>query len=223
MELFGSGEGMEDASQSLIYWFETLAAIINRLKRPEKGKLEKLFDLWKNEKIPTEEVTNTLTKIFNNILKLAISDKSRATEDLTLGGFIKENYNKLLGQKIVLRAKYRPLLILEFHESDDAGIQVVQVDRKDARKKPVIDTDLEFERRVLIGEEIDPLISMINPQEVGNFSIMRSVRYWTDILADFSKFIFVITISFLHRDYLNTDLNELIYKELLNSLEKFNI
>jgi hypothetical protein len=223
MELFGSNEGMEDASQSLIYWFETLAAIINRLKRPEKGRLEKWFDLWKNEKIPTEEITTTLTKILNDILKLAISDKSRATEDLTLGGFIKENYNQLLGQKIVLRAKYRPLFILEFHEIDAAGIQVVQVDRKEARKKPVIDTDLEFERRVLIGEEIDPLISMINPQEVGNFSIMRSVRYWTDILADFSKFIFVITISFLHRDYLNSDLNELIYKELLISLEKFNL
>ncbi|MBD3227853.1 MAG: hypothetical protein GF329_06665 [Candidatus Lokiarchaeota archaeon] len=219
MELFGGAdEEMQDASQSMIYWMETLAVIINKLKRPEKNKLKKWFKSWKNKEIPTDKVVEKLSEILNGVLKIAINDKSRATEDLTLGDFIKHKYNKLVGQKIVLKARYRELLLLEFGKIENNGIKIYQIDRKEARKKPRIDTDDKFERRVILGEQIDPLLSMINPKEVGSFSILNSIKYWTDIIIAFSEFVFIITISFLHRKYLMNELNEFIYKELLSFL-----
>ena len=224
MELFGSSnEGMEDASQSMIYWFETLAAVINQLKRPKKQRLENFFSDWKNNKIPIEKASKVLANILNGVLKIAINDMSRASEDMTLGEFIQSYYNKLLNQKIVLKAKYRPTLIVEFGKIDKNGIKVYEIDRKDAKKKPTIDTDLEFERRVIIGEDIEPMLSMIKPKEVGVFSILKSMRYWSDIIMDFSKFLFIITISFLHREYLMKELNEFVNNVLLELLDELNI
>ncbi|MHA1269030.1 MAG: hypothetical protein ACTSPY_04520 [Candidatus Helarchaeota archaeon] len=223
MEMFGNSEGMEDASQSMIYWFETFAAIINQLKRPEKPKLLSFYNSWKENKIPINKITELLSDLLNGIIKIAINDKSRATENLTLGEFILSHYNKLINQIIILRAKHRPFLAIKINHLEDMGIEVFEIDKKESRRKPTIEMDLEFERRLITGDNIEPMLSMIRPKDFGIFSIMGYIKYWMDILTDFSKFIFIITISFLHRDYLLEELNNFIYDKLNTFLKNINI
>ncbi|MHA1309422.1 MAG: hypothetical protein ACTSQO_00715 [Candidatus Helarchaeota archaeon] len=214
MELFGDSSELGETSQSMIYWFGTLAAVLNKIKINEKTKSQKFFDKYKKNEIPIEIITEFLSKIFNGALKIAIDDNSKATPDLTLGKYILLHYNKLLGQKIALRAKHRPILILELTNIGDNGIQVYETNKKDARKKPTIETDLEFERKLILGEDIDLFLSLINSKEFGTFSILSYMRYWLDLIVDFSQFIFIITVSFLHRQYLMEKLQKFVKDEI---------
>ncbi|MHA1231540.1 MAG: hypothetical protein ACTSRP_08460 [Candidatus Helarchaeota archaeon] len=218
MELFDSDQsGTEEISQSIMYWFETFGVLVNELKRPDKNRLQKFFELWKNNEVNYEIVIEKIAHILTETLKIASEDKSRATEDLTLGEFILKHYNKLIGNKIALRAKHRPIFLIELNEIENDGIKIYQIEKKEARKKPTIETDLEFERRLIIGENIESMLSIVKPQEVGTFSILPYMTYWTDIFLDFSKFMFIITISFLHRPDLKNKL-DLLINEILNSL-----
>ncbi len=40
------------------------------------------------------------------------------------------------------------------------------------------------------------------------------MRYWLDLIVDFSQFIFIITVSFLHRQYLMEKLQKFVKDEI---------
>jgi len=220
MDFLGtSKDGSGDFSQTIIFWMGTLAGVINKLKKPDKSKLKRFYEDYRKNLISFEKITELLSNIINNALRIAFSDQSQAIDTMTLGEFIKLNYNKLKDCSIILRAKHRPFLEIYFGNPDNEMIEVQVIDKKLSRKKPTIETDLTFEQKFILGEELDPFLSMINPKEYGTFSFIPYIKYWEPILKDFSDFIFILTLSFLHRDYLMDQLDNFIYKTLNQFLD----
>ncbi|MHA1751926.1 MAG: hypothetical protein ACTSWR_02670 [Candidatus Helarchaeota archaeon] len=62
MELFGDSSELGETSQSMIYWFGTLAAVLNKIKINEKTKSQKFFDKYKKMKFQLKLSLNSSQK-----------------------------------------------------------------------------------------------------------------------------------------------------------------
>ncbi|NVM54377.1 MAG: FAD-binding oxidoreductase [Candidatus Helarchaeota archaeon] len=201
-------------SMGSFFWLSTLASVINALKHPEPEILEKFINDVKDKKVGEEKLQEILEFALNTSINLILNDDTRATAGETLGEFFKRHYNKMIGKKIVIKSDFHNLWMIEFGNLENTNpIKVYTVDRKDARNIPSILTDFIFERKALVGEEVDPMLSMLK-KGVGTFSITHAIAAWMKILEEFSNVVMIGTTAFLYQkklmQQLNTQLNNKI-------------
>ncbi len=221
IQSFGSMSGMDMGS---MYWFQILGSVINNLHLDKKEKLVKLIEDLKNKKIGEEYLQEILQSALNSAVSIILNDKTRATVDESLGEFFKRNYIELIGEKVVIKSDVHNLWIIEFNSLENSEpIRVYTVEKKEARGIPYISTDFVFARKALSGEEVDPLLSMLKPDE-GKFGIMESIMRWLKgtILKRFSNVVTIGAITLLYRENLMEQLNTRFNNKIDSILSKLN-
>ncbi len=207
----GLGGGM---SMGAIFWLQTLAFVINQLGYPHKEKVEKLLTDVKEKKVGEEILQELLASTLNKAVSIILSDNMQATADGTVGEFFKTHYNRMVGEKIVLKSNFHNDWVIEFRSLEEPpAITVYTGDKKAIRKLPSILTDFIFTKKALTGEEVDPLLAMLKPN-VGTFSITQAIMAWIPIIEKFSNVVMIGTMDLLYRkeflDQLHSDLTKRI-------------
>jgi hypothetical protein len=213
----GFGGGM---SMGAIFWLQTLAFVMNQLGYPDKAKIGKFLEDIKEKKISEEVLQDLLAFSLNTAVTFILSEKERATENKTVSEFFKTHYNRMIGEKIVLKSNFHSDWVIEFRKLEDApAITVYTGDKKAIRKIPSILTDYTFTQKVLTGEEVDPLLAMLKPN-VGTFSITHAIMAWMTIIEKFSNVVMIATIDLLYRKELLDQLHSDLTKKIDSLLQK---
>jgi hypothetical protein len=220
MEMSSGGGLSGGLNMGAIFWLQTLAFVINQLGYPDKEKIEQFLEDVKDKKIGEENLQDLLASILNTAVNIILSDNTRATADETLAEFFKRHYNQMVGEKIVLKSNFHSDWVVEFLSLEEApAIKVYTGDKKAIRKLPSILTDYTFARKALVGEEVDPLLSMLKPG-VGTFSITQAIAAWMPVIEKFSDVVMIGTMDILYRkelmDQLHTEVNNKIDSMLQN-------
>ncbi|NVM03996.1 MAG: FAD-binding oxidoreductase, partial [Candidatus Helarchaeota archaeon] len=203
-------------------WLPTLSSVINAFKPLEKERLETFINDVKDKKIVEENLQGIFKFVLNASIKIISNDKTRATAEESLGEYFRRRYNELKGKKIVIKSDFHDLWMIEFGNLEDSEpIKVYTVDSKTARNIPSILTNFVFERKALVGEEVDAMLSMLKP-EVGKFSITHALRAWNKILDEFSSVVMIGTITLLHNKELLQRLNTQLNNKINLILNKLN-
>ena len=203
-----------------IFWLQTLASVINELQYPDKQKMEAFLENIKNKKMGEAPLQEILAFAINSTIKILLAENSKATPEETIGQFFQRFYSEMVGESIVIKSDFHDLWMIEFGSLEDSEpVKVFTVDKKTARKKPSILTDYIFTRKALIGEEVDPLLSMLQ-KDVGTFSIMHAINAWVPIIQKFSDMVMIATITLLYKKNLSQELNKVLNKKIELILSK---
>ncbi|NHI94081.1 MAG: FAD-binding oxidoreductase [Candidatus Lokiarchaeota archaeon] len=225
VELESQSMGMGQAfggSMGSMFWFQSIASVINELNYPDKDRMLKFLDAVKNKKIGEEPLQEILKDSINLSLKTLLKDKTRATADKSVGEFFKSYYEKLEGEKIVLKSDMHDLWMIELGNiEDDEPVKVYSVDKKNAKKIPSIMTDYIFTKKALIGEEVDPMLAMLKP-EVGKFTIMHAIMAWSNLIERFSDAVIIGTARLLYERRSLNEINIELNKKIDIILNKIN-
>ncbi len=213
--------GFGGGGMAAMFWLGTLAAVINYLNYPDTEMIEKFLEDIKEKKISEEPLQEILQFALNSAIKIVLTDEKRATADATVSGFLKGYYEAMVGEKIVIKTDFMNLWMIEFGSLENSEpIQVYTVDRKGARKRPSILTDYIFVKKAFIGEEVDPMLSMLQ-KDVGNFSITHALNAWMPIIEKFSDMVMIVTTNLLYKEDLRQKLNDMLNSKIKTTLKKF--
>ncbi len=213
----GFGGGL---SMGAIFWLQTLASVINELNYPEKDKMKSYLENIKSKNIGDDSLQEILAFAINSAIKILLAENSRATPEESIGQFFQRTYKEMVGEKIVIKSNFHDLWMIEFGAlADSDPVKVYPVDKKAARKKPSILTDYIFTRKALMGEEVDPLLSMLQ-KNVGTFSIMHAINAWIPIIQKFSDMVMIATITLLYKKDLLQELKRVLNKKIESILSK---
>ena len=222
MDMEGGGGFGGGMSMGAIFWLQTLAFVINQLGYPDKEKIGKFLEDIKDKKIGEEVLQELLAFALNTAVTQVLSDSARATADETVGEFFKTHYQRMVGEKIVLKSNFHSDWVIEFRSLEEVpAITVYTGDKKAIRKVPSIMTDFIFTKKALTGEEVDPLLSMLKPN-VGTFSITHAIMAWMGILEKFSNVVMIGTQDLLYKKSLLDQLHSELTKKIDSILQKYS-
>ncbi|NVM30560.1 MAG: FAD-binding protein [Candidatus Helarchaeota archaeon] len=204
-----------------MFWLQTTASVINSLHYFEPEKMDKFLQDIRDKKINDKNLQEILQFALNKAISIILSDETRATASETVGEFFKRHYDKMVGEKVVIKSDFHELWMIEVGSLENSEpIKIITVDRTTARKIPSILTDFIFTRKALMGEEVDPMLAMLQ-KGVGTFSITHAINLWMKIIEKFSNVVMIGTTTLLYRKELmhklNTQLNKKI-DTILNNL-----
>lgn len=114
-----------------MFWFQTLAAVINSLKLPEKDKLEEFIQDIHDKKIGQENLQEILEFALNHSIALLINGKAIATANESIGDFFKKHYSGMVGEKVIIKSDFHDLWAIEFKSLEDPDpIKIYSVEKK---------------------------------------------------------------------------------------------
>lgn len=214
------GGPMGGGMMGAVFWLGTLAATINYLNYSDPQKIEKFLEDVKDKKIAEENLQEILQFALNTSIRTVLNDNKRATANATVSKFFKDYYEKLVGEKIIIKSDFLNLWMIEFCDLDNSEpIKVYTVDRKTARKIPSIATDYIFVKKAFTGEEVDPMLSMLKPS-VGTFSITHAINAWMPLIERFSNMVMIATMTLLYEPDLRTQVSNSLNAKIDSILKK---